>query len=402
MIDGATMPQDRPSRVVIVGGGAIGSAIAFFTLRDPAFAGRVTVVERDPTYARASSALSAASIRQQFGTAVNVAIGLAGIAFLRQAQDELAVDGDAPALGLMEPGYLYLAATDDGAAMLRRNHLIQAEQGAAIVLLDRDALRARFPWLAVDDVVLGAHGERGEGWFDGYSLLQGFRRKARSLGAEYVHAEAVDVALRDGRIEAVVLADGTRVVGDVFVNAAGPWAAKVAGWAGVDLPVRARRRCVFAFTCPTPLPACPLVVDPSGMWFRADGRDRYLAGISPPADDDPDDAPLEVDPALFDDVLWPALAARVPAFEALRVVGSWAGYYEMNTFDHNGIVGPAAGVSNLLLANGFSGHGLQQAPAVGRALAELLVHGRYRTLDLSALAFDRIPANRPLVEGNVI
>jgi glycine/D-amino acid oxidase-like deaminating enzyme len=390
------------SHVVIVGGGVIGSAVACFTLRDPAFRGRVTVIERDPTYSRASSALSASSIRQQFASPVNVAIGLAGIAFLRAAADELAVDGERPQLGLVEPGYLYLAATAAGAATLRRNHVVQRELGAQIALLGAGALRTRFPWLAVDDVVLGAHGERGEGWFDGYSLLQAFRRKARSLGATYVVAEACGVDRDRERIAAIVLADGTRVPGDQFVDAAGPWAAEVARWVGVELPVRARRRCVFAFTCPASLPACPLVIDPSGFWFRPEGRDQFICGISPDPADDPDDAPLDVDHALFDDVLWPRLAARVPAFEAVRVTGSWAGYYEYNTFDQNGIVGPCPGVPNLLLANGFSGHGMQQSPAVGRGVAELLVHGAYRTLDLSPLAYDRVLSGTPLVEANVI
>ncbi|MDH5286318.1 MAG: FAD-binding oxidoreductase [Betaproteobacteria bacterium] len=401
MIAAHIMPHDRSPHVVVVGGGVIGSAIACFTLRDRAFTGRVTVIERDPTYARASSALSASSIRQQFGTAVNVAIGRYGIEFLRAAAEELAVDGDRPQLGLVEPGYLYLAASAEGAATLRRNHAVQAAQGAEIALLDRAALRARFPWLAVDDLVLGAHGERGEGWFDGYSLLQAFRRKARSLGADYVAAEAGGFDVAGERIVAVALGDGTRIAGDLFVNAAGPWAAEVARWAGVDLPVRARRRSVFVFACPAQLPGCPLVIDPTGLWFRPEGA-QFICGVSPDEADDADDAPLEVDHALFDDRLWPALAARVPAFEALRVTGGWAGYYEYNTFDQNGIVGPHPTVANLLLANGFSGHGMQQAPAVGRGVAELIVHGRYRTLDLSPLAYARIPANAPLAEANVI
>lgn len=395
------MPQPRSPRVVIVGGGVIGSAIASFAMRDPAFAGTVTVIERDPTYARASSALSASSIRQQFASAVNVAISRFGIEFLRAAGEELAVDGDRPQLGLVEPGYLYLAATTAGANALRRNHVVQAAHGAQIALLDRAALRERFAWLAVDDVTLGAHGERGEGWFDGYSLLQAFRRKSRALGARYVAKEARSFAMDGERIAAVVLDDGSRIEGDVFVNAAGPWAATVARWAGVDLPVRARCRSVFVFACPTALPGCPLVIDPSGLWFRPEGA-QFICGISPEPADDPDDAPLEVDHRLFDDVLWPRLAARVPAFEALRVAGSWAGYYEVNTFDRNGIVGFHPRVTNLVLANGFSGHGMQQAPAVGRGVAELLVHDGYRTLDLSALAFDRIPANAPLAESNII
>jgi len=392
------MPAER--HIVIVGGGVIGSAIASFTLADPAFRGTVSVVERDPTYARASSALSASSIRQQFSTAINIDIGLAGIDFLRRIGDTLAVEGERPDIGLVEPGYLFLA-TGAGAPALTRNHALQRSRGVDVAVLDPSALRERFPWLATDDLALGSLGLSGEGWFDGWSLMQAFRRHARARGARYVTAEANGFDVASGRVVALRLADGSRLAGDAFVNAAGPWAANVARWLDIDLPVRARRRCVYVFTCPTPLPRCPLVIDPSGLWFRPEGG-GYIGGISPDAADDPDDAPLEVDHALFDAKLWPVLASRVPAFEALRVTNAWAGYYEMNTLDHNGIVGAHPRWANVYLANGFSGHGIQQSPAVGRALAELIVHGRYRTLDLSPLGFERIVANEPIVEANVV
>lgn len=387
--------------IVIVGGGVIGSAIACFTLEDPAFRGTVTVVERDPGYARASSALSASSIRQQFSTEVNIRIGQFGIEFLRRVGEHLAVDGDRPQIGLVEPGYLYLASPA-GEAILARNHALQREHGVDVTLLEPAALRQTFPWLSTDGVALGSLGLSGEGWFDGYSLMQAFRRKARSRGAIYVHAEACAFDAESARIVALRLADGTRVRGDAFVNAAGPWAAGVASWLGIDLPVRARRRCVFTFGCPSTLERCPLVIDTSGVWFRPEGHNQFIGGVSPDPANDPDDLPLDVDHALFDEVLWPALAARVPAFEALRPLRAWAGYYEMNTFDHNAIVGAHPQWSNLYFANGFSGHGLQQAPAVGRGVAELLVHDRYRTLDLSALAFERIAQRKPMVELNVI
>jgi glycine/D-amino acid oxidase-like deaminating enzyme len=387
--------------VVIIGGGAIGSAIAHFLCADPAFRGAVTVVERDPTYARASSALSASAIRQQFSTAVNIDIGRFGIEFLRRAGEHLEVDGERPQIGLVEPGYLYLASAD-GAPILERNHALQRERGVDVALLDADALRRRFGWLSTEGIALGSLGLSGEGWFDAYTLMQAFRRKARSQGARYVTAEACGFETRAHSIAAVVLADGSSIAGDVFVNAAGPWAASVARWLDVDLPVRARKRCVFVFDCATPIEGCPLVIDPSGVWFRPEGPRRFLCGVSPDAADDADDLPLTVDHALFEDVIWPALALRVPAFEALRQTQSWAGYYEFNTFDHNGIVGRHPGWPNFLFANGFSGHGMQQSPAVGRGVAELVVHGGYRTLDLSALAFDRIARRRPVVELNVI
>ncbi len=387
--------------IVIVGGGVIGSAIASFTLADAGFRGRVTVVERDPTYARASSALSASSIRQQFSTAINVEIGRFGIDFLRRAEDTLAVDGVRPGLGLTEPGYLFLARAA-GVPILERNHALQRARGVDVALYDSAGLRARFPWLATHDVAQGSLGLSGEGWFDGWSLMQAFRRHARSRGARYVAAEGVGFDADGSRLTALRLVDGSRIAADLFVNAAGPWAASVARWAGIELPVRARRRCVFVFACATPLPRCPLVIDPTGLWFRPEGEGQFICGISPAGDDDPDDAPLDVDHALFDAVLWPALAARVPAFEAIRQTRAWAGYYEMNTVDHNGIVGAAPGIANLVFANGFSGHGMQQAPAVGRGVAELVVHGGYRTLDLAPLAFDRFARNAPIVELNVV
>jgi FAD-dependent oxidoreductase domain-containing protein 1 len=387
-------------RVAIVGGGVIGSAVAYFALADPAFAGEVVVIERDPTYARASSALSASSIRQQFSTPVNIAIGRYGIEFLRRAGEHLEVDGGRPEIGLVESGYLFLA-TARGLGTLEASHAVQRAHGADVALLDPDALGLRFPWLATGGVAGASLGRSGEGWFDGYSLLQAFRRKARALGARYVATQATGFAIQGSRVAAVRLADGSEIACDAAVNAAGPWARAVAAWAGVDLPVHARRRCVFAFTCPTPIERGPLVIDTSGVWFRPEGR-GFICGVAPDERDDADDLALDVDHALFESRIWPALAARVPAFEAVRVHSSWAGYYEYNTFDQNGIVGSHPQLANLVLANGFSGHGIQQAPAVGRGVAELIVHGGYRTLDLGALGFERIAAGQPLRELAVI
>jgi glycine/D-amino acid oxidase-like deaminating enzyme len=386
--------------VIIIGGGVIGSAIASFTLGDAAFSGSVTVIERDPAYTRASSALSAGSIRQQFSTPVNIAIGRYGIDFLRAIGDHLAVDGEPPVIGLVEPGYLFLASTA-GAAALGRNHAIQRAHGADVELLDPRALRRRFPWLSTEGIALGSHGVSGEGWFDGYSLLQAFRRNARSLGARYLMAEAAGLTTTEGRVTKVKLIDGSELSCDIAVNAAGPWARSVARWGGIDLPVSARRRSVFVFDSPAQLPACPLVIDPSGVYFRPEGQ-GFICGVSPDPSNDPDEPPLEAEHRLFDEVIWPALARRVGGFAALRQTRAWAGYYEMNTFDANGIVGAHPALANLLFANGFSGHGIQQSPAVGRAVAELIVHGGYRSLDLTPLGFERLLARRPLVELSVV
>ncbi len=388
-------------RVAIVGGGAIGSAIAFFLASHPRFGGEVAVIERDPTYKFASSALSASAIRQQFSTPVNIELSRFGIAFLRNIGRYLSVDGYHPEVDLREPGYLILASRAS-LPTLEAMHRVQRNLGVDVALLGPSELSLRFPWLSTEGVAVGSLGLSGEGWFDGYGLLQAFRRKALSLGVTYLTQEVTGFVRSRGAVEAVVLGDGSRVPCDVAVNAAGPWAASVAAMLDIDLPVRARRRTVFVFACRKTLPGCPLVIDPSGVYFRPEGP-QFIGGTSPKAgEDDPDDLPLEVDYTAFDEVIWPALAHRVPAFEAVKVTGGWSGYYEVSTLDHNAIVGPHPSLRNVFFANGFSGHGLQHAPGVGRGVAELIVDGGFRTLDLGPLSFDRVLAARPLVELNVI
>ncbi|CAN7305191.1 FAD-binding oxidoreductase [Acidovorax sp. Leaf78] len=391
------------SHFVIIGGGVIGSAIAYFlTLQQPSCS--VVVVERDPTYARASSALSASSIRQQFSTDINVQISAYGIGFLRHVNTLLACNGDAPDVGLHEGGYLYLA-TAAGEPTLRENHALQKRHGADVALLSPQQLAGRFPWLALQDVALGSLGLSGEGWFDGYLLLTALRKKAQSQGVRYVADEAVGLQMAgsDGvqHVTSVQLKSGDALPCSFAVNAGGPWAAAIAGWAGIDLPVVGKRRTVFHLASPAALPGCPLLIDTSGIWLRPEGP-GFICGFAPQADNDADFAPLEPEHHAFEDHVWPTLAERIPGFEALRMQGAWAGYYEMNTFDHNAIVGLHPACDNFVLANGFSGHGLQQCPAVGRGLAELMLTGRYQSLDLSPLSIERIARNEPLLEKNVI
>ncbi|HEY8566353.1 MAG TPA: FAD-binding oxidoreductase [Beijerinckiaceae bacterium] len=390
--------------VVIVGGAAMGSSLAYHLLSDPGFRGRVVVIEKDPTYRLSASALSAASIRQQFSSPVNIQISLFGIAFLRQAAEHLSVDGETPALGLHEGGYLYLA-TAAGAPVLAENQALQRAEGADIAFLDRAALTSRFPWLTTEDLACGTLGLSGEGWFDGWGLLQAFRRKARALGAEYRTGEVVAVEREGSHVTGVQLADGTRIACGALANCAGSGGPALARLAGVPIPVEAKRRFVFTFTCRERI-ACPLLIDVSGVYVRPEG-DGYMCGVSPEAAADPDwrdDDPgtQEVDHLLFEEVIWPALAHRVPAFEAIRPGRAWAGPYDMCALDHNAIVGRAVGTDNLYLCNGFSGHGLQQSPAVGRGLAELITHGAYRSLDLSDLGHERVVEGRLLRERNVI
>lgn len=401
----------RPD-IVIVGGAAMGSSLAAHLLAEPRFQGRVLVVEKDPTYRLAASALSAASVRQQYSQAVNIRLSLHGLAFLRDPTRFLPVDGEPPAFGLNEAGYLYLAGTGPSAAAMRAKNTLQRAEGAGIELFEPFSLTERFPWLDTADIQLGSLGVSGEGWFDGWALLQTLRGAARRLGTTYVADEVIAVRTEANRVVGITLKERGSIGCDILVNCAGSGGPELARLAGVDIPVRAKRRSVFSFTCRTALPACPLLIDTSGVWMRPDGPggpdgQAFIAGWSPPAADDPDwydenPASQEVDWSLFEEVIWPALAARVPALEEIKPGRAWAGPYDMNPLDHNAIVGAVPSLSNFYLCNGFSGHGLQHSPGIGRALAELIVHGGYRTIDVSELDYRRIVEHRALVETNVI
>ncbi|MCO5091811.1 FAD-binding oxidoreductase [Bosea sp. (in: a-proteobacteria)] len=405
-------PVCESADVVICGGAAIGSSVACHLAADPGFSGRVVVIEKDPTYRFSASALSAASIRQQFSSPVNIRISLHGIAFLRHVGEHLAVDGEVPAIDLHEGGYLYVAG-EAGAPVLAANQKLQATEGADIALCDPAALKRRFPWLNVEDLACGTFGVSGEGWFDGWALLQAFRRKARSLGVAYRQGEVARYLTEAGRVTGVELADGSRIACGAVVNASGTHGARLAATAGVAIPVRSMKRYVFSFTCKDDIEGCPLLIDTTGAWCRPEGQrtaeGRLFIGSCSPLAPEQDVAWIETDPAVedvdwgfFEEVVWPALAHRIPAFERIRPGRAWAGPYDMCGLDHNAIIGPAVGLPNLYLANGFSGHGLQQAPAVGRGLAEHIAHGGYRTLDLADLGHERVVAGRPLAEANII
>ena len=379
--------------VVIVGGAAVGSAAAWFLAHTQRAS--VLVLERDPSYANCATTRSLASIRHQFSTPENIRLSMFGTRFLRGAPQVLGVD-----VAFREQGYLFLSTTE-GEDVLRANHAVQRGEGADVALLDTATLQQRFPWLAVDDLAAGSLGLAGEGWLDAHALMHGFRQGALALGAEYRKVEAAAFECADGRVAAVRLADGSRICCGTVINAAGTGAAALARSAGIDLPVQSRKRCVFHFRSPARLGACPLVIDPTGLYFRPEGE-GYLCGIAPPEAEDPECHDFEVPLAWWEERLWPALAHRVPGFEAARLLSAWAGHYDVNLLDQNVILGPHPSLPNLLFANGFSGHGLQQSPGIGRALAELALEGGFRTLDLTRLGWARVLANEPLLERNVV
>lgn len=386
--------------VVVIGGAVMGASCAYWLTRmQPGL--KVLVVERDASFAHASTALSVASIRQQFSSPVNVAISRFGIGFIRDFQESLGVDVGVGSLGLKENGYLFLSHSTEGAALLEELAAMQRGLGAATEVWTPDQVKARFPWLEVGDLTAGSFGARDEGWFDNMGLLAGFRAAAKAQGAQFVTDEAVGLEMAQGRVAAVILAKGGRVACNGAVNAAGTRASVVAGWAGLSVPVEPRKRTVFVIDAPNARhPDAPLLVD-TGFYLRPE-QNHWITATVPQEDGPCDVKDFEPDLHLFEEVIWEQLYNRAPGFDAVKVVRHWVGHYAYNTLDQNALLGPLPQVPNLWFMNGFSGHGLQQSPAIGRGIAEHILHGGWRSLDLSPLSVERVLTKTPILEKAVV
>jgi glycine/D-amino acid oxidase-like deaminating enzyme len=390
--------------VIIIGGAIMGSSTAWW-LRNLGFSGRVLVLERDPTYAQAGTTHTNSCIRQQFSTELNVRISQFGAGFVQNLRSYMGGDARVPDLRIQNFGYLYLSDNAAFSDVLRANRTVQVAAGAATRLLTPDEIAAEFPFYEVGDLDLGSINTKDEGYFDGSTVFDWFRRKAREAGVEYVADEVDAMTLSPGgdRVVSVTLRSG-RVIGcGMVVNASGPRGARTAAMAGIALPIEPRRRFTWVIQAERPLDRpLPLTIDPSGVHMREVGGGTYMIGGH--ADHDPaaDFDDFAMDREIWQDKIWPAIATRIPAFEAVRVISEWVGHYDYNTLDQNAVTGPHPAVSNFLFLNGFSGHGLQQSPAMGRGTAEWIIHGGYRTLDLSAFHYERILAGRGIVEGAII
>ncbi|MCU1387772.1 MAG: FAD-binding oxidoreductase [Ilumatobacteraceae bacterium] len=388
------MSPSRTHRVVIVGGAIVGSFCAW-ELRRAGHTGPITVVDKDMSYARSSTALSAASIRTQFGTPTCIAMSLQAVELFRDLSRQFGED-DAD-IGYVEAGYLILGRPDQltervSAAEMQQSH------GADVAVLTPDELTARFPHLDFDGVGIGTFGLSGEGWFDAWGLLSLVKRAARRLGVEYVEASVTGFEIAGDAITSVRIGEGEPLPCDVCVLAAGAMSGRLAALAGIELPIVPKKRSVFNFQAPVPRDGFPMLFDSSGIWVRPEG-DGFIGGIRPAPDDDHDaDDDFEPHRDLFEDVYWPLLVQRIPAMDRLRLRRSWAGHYEVNLLDHNAVIGPHDRYGNLLFATGFSGHGVMHAPAAGRGIAELITAGRYATIDLTPLGWDRVRDGRPMVE----
>ncbi len=395
-------PKHASYDVVIVGGGIYGSSIAWWLTQMAGFDGRILVIEKDPTYAQAATSLTNSCIRQQFSNPTNIAISQFGAEFIHNFQKFMGASDDVPALSLQNFGYLYLADTAAQADTLRESQQVQAQLGAGTQHMLRDEIAAAYPFYNLDDILAANHNRMNEGYFDGGTMFDCFRRIARKNGAEYLSDEVVAMTRVGTRVESVTLKSGATLSCGLVVNASGTRAAATARMAGLDIPVEARRRYTYIFDAAEPLDRdLPLTIDPSGVHFRTDGR-YYMAGGGPDQNPAVDVDDFDADHSLWEEKFWPIIAHRIPQFERIKLVNMWVGHYDYNTLDQNAILGPHPEVSNFVFVNGFSGHGLQQAPAIGRGIAEWIAYGAYRSLDLAPFGVERVLRGEKFLEKAVI
>lgn len=384
------------SDIIIIGGGAIGSSIAYNLLHD-GYRGDITVYEKDKLQEFASTGRSAGGIRQLFTTKVNIEIGRYGVETYRTFAEDMAVDGEKAAIDFEQNGYLFLAKNENLEALYKQMELQNALGVPSRFLTKADILDV-IPEVNTDDLQGALYCDE-DGYLDPYSVMQGYARKAKQLGAAYRYKEVSQILGDYGNITGVELVDGEIHEAPIVINCAGPWAADMSKKIGLPLPIVPLRRQIIQFDTQVHLDKkLPLTVDPSGVYFRHEG-DAVITGYGE-----------DVEPGIrfdwsrdfFTEQLWPTLAGRINNFEQVKVLRGWAGIYSHNTIDQNAIIGEHPELPGYYVAAGFSGHGMQQAPAVGKGLSELIRLGRYDTLDLNPLRVERFKENDLVLEGAIV
>lgn len=400
-----TTPTKSSYDIVIVGGAIMGSSTAWFLSENKDFNGSVLVVERDPTYENCSTAHTNSCMRQQFSTKLNVRISQFAADFVTNIRNYMGGDERVPELSVRSFGYMYLADNEPFANVLRESQKVQLAAGAATQLMTPEEIQTKYPFYNVDDIVLGSINLVNEGYWDGAAVFEWWRRQAIERGVEYVSNEVVAMTKNENgtRVESVTLASGEVISCGQVLNASGPRASRTAAMAGIELPVEPRKRYSWIFKAEQPLDQdLPLTIDPSGVHVRENGSGTYQCGGHSEIDPAVEYDDFAMDQSMWENHVWPVLATRIPQFESIRLTNEWGGHYSMNTFDHNAIMGPHTEVENFVFLNGFSGHGLQQSPAMGRGTAEYLTYGEYRSLDMTPFNFERIVNNTPIIEKAII
>jgi FAD-dependent oxidoreductase domain-containing protein 1 len=383
--------------VIIIGGGIMGSATAYYLMKLDSTL-KVAVIERDPTYAKASTTLSMANARIQFSLKQNIEISQYALKILEHFEDTMTIQGERPKIYYRREGNLFLLS-EAGRRGAEKALTLQQSLGCRADWWSPEKIKRHYPLYDTKGLVGGTFGP-DDGHLDAYALLMAYRAKAKSMGARYVKDEVENIHRQHTRVTGVGTATGLALTAGCVVNCAGAWAAQVAETAGVKLPVVPVKRQVFTLdTAVKPQGPLPLTILPSGMYFRTETGGLILLGKS--MEEDPIGYEFSWDDKRFMETLWPELAGFVPDFDRLKLVRGWAGLYAVNTLDGNAILGEWPEIKGLFLANGFSGHGLQQAPAVGRYLAELIL-GCSLSLDLSIFSPSRILENKPLGENGLV
>lgn len=397
--------HDLTYDVVCVGGAVMGSAVAYFLTENPDFDGTVAVVEANTSYEFCSTSRAQNSIREQFSQPLNIKISQFGLDFIDDFHNLTEVDGQSPELNYRGTGYLFLATDDDLLNSLTRQMSAQHAEGAHTTMLSPSEVEEQFPYMDASTIAGARMGSMREGSFDGWAFFQGFRQRAIANGATFIRDTVVGIGTSTGgnrKVTSVELQSGRSLQCGFVINTAGTRAKQVTDMVGLTLPVEPRARTSFVFDCRTPIEHnVPLTITPEGVHFRREQQHYMTGGV--PTDDSAiasDDWRAREDE--FEEQIWPVVAKYIPAFDRISKVTSWGGQYAYNTLDHNLIIGPASTLANFFFANGFSGHGLQQGPAVGRAISELVTYGEYRSLDLSPLGYQRVEENRPFTEDVVI
>ncbi len=380
--------------VIVIGGGAMGCSAAFH-LAAPPHGARVAVIERDESYANAQTGWAkTGGVRRLHALPENIALSDASIAFYRDFARHTEVDGTGTDAAFVEAGYL-VTASPGGIANLAANLELQLAQGVEAHWLEPEEVAARFPMVRPEGIGAAVHSPR-DGWADPMRVLHGLRRASAARGVRFLAGEVAGFETAGRRVEAVRLASGERLVAPAFVLAAGPWSGVLAERAGLRLPVGPLLRYDFDFAGDEPSRPQPFLKDWARIAFRPFGE-NWRGGVQ--STTMPRHFDLAIDPAFFDTVMRPALAERIRGFERVRLLGATAGLFDFNAFDQNAFIGPATGVlDNLYLLTGFSGHGFMHAPAAGRAVAELIRHGGFRSIDLSRLGFARLARNEPYAD----
>ncbi|MEW6375055.1 MAG: FAD-binding oxidoreductase [Thermodesulfobacteriota bacterium] len=377
--------MEKSSDVVIIGGGIVGLSIAYHLALKKA--GRIILLEKGQL-GEGSTSRCVGGIRTQFSTEINIRFSLESIKTFERFEEEFGVNPE-----FRRIGYLFLATTELEMEVFKENIKLQKKFGIPVELLNGYEIKTRWPFLRIDDI-LGGTFCPWDGIAGPSEVLSGFTGGAKRAGVKiYEGAEAVGILLEQGKVRGVKTKEG-EISTPIIVNAGGPFASSVGEMAGVNIPVKPLRRQVFV-TAPFRLTdqSIPLTIDFHRGWYFRQEVDGFL--LSGPLDQEPS-FNLSIDYEAMAEASENAMY-RVPALEKARIAKGWAGLYEISP-DHHAILGKVAETEGFILANGFSGHGFQHSPAVGKVIAELIVEGKATTIDISPLSMERFKKGEWILE----